>query len=678
MLRRYVGCRVGRPGVLRRGSLVRLRDMSTNDQPQASPTSGLSTSDADGSDYTVVLQATSSARFLPEGGWELSVHAPEIDLRPLRIRAFTRWVDDQSKPLPRELVVEVRGHASSLDEAVAKFPNVARPIANMVGFVANVRVGPAGVVLAYETFASSGERDYLQVFIADERGPVPPGRSFEVQHLEAVCVAFMGVADNERIGRALRHYELALREWCIGGEWLALNYLWIAAENLTKAVIRKIIARTDVSEESLAREHGLVTDDPNRPRWRDLLGARIRASVIFQGDASTYQAAKTASDGLEHGILELNAVAKHAIACADKTFKYVRRAIVDLLDLPEGIAEKLNDVAPMDVQSLRKVVRGRLTGVAEDPAEEGERYPRLVWSSGVDSVVREGSAFMIMHRERMTVRTHPEIGFRLERLGVHGRLESGQAPVQISDEEIVVEREPASSLKKLLDAVVPIVDSAVESGGERSHTQASLFAFNLFGQGMSCFQAVQQLITSFLPVEAFANLQGLVLVAARFEQMATSGGPRFGLAVREALEAISGFGADAEYVANRQSELLATADAQNVVVPSRLADPKDSLIYRSLDLEMSFAKWAASGAYGTAGLHVRRVDSQKAGFHTKLSPGPLTDLVGSAAVIAMLTLLGHASSLFGWRVDRDRLSRLVSQARELNESAAQLDLYPPD
>ncbi|MEV7038330.1 hypothetical protein [Amycolatopsis sp. NPDC051061] len=652
--------------------------MSTNDQPQAGPTSELSTSDAAGSDYTVVLQATSSARFLPEGGWELSVYAPEIDSQPLRVRAFTRWVDDEGKKLPRELVVEVRGHALSLDEAVAKFPNVARPIANLVGFVANVRVGLVEVVLAYETFASGGERDYLQVFIAEERGPVPPGRSLEVSHLDAVCLAFMGAADNERISRALRHYELALREWYIGGEWLALNYLWIAAENLTKAVIRKIIARTDVSEEEIANEHSLVTDDPNHPRWRELLGARIRSTVIFRGDAPTYRTAKKASDGLEHGILELNAVAKHAIACADKTFQYVRRTIVDLLDLPKGIAEKLNDVGPMDVQSLRKVVRGHLTGTAEDPAEEGERYPRLVWSSGVDSVMREGSAFTITHREKMTVRTHPDIGFRIERLGVHGRLESGQAPAQISDEEIVVERESASPLKRLLDAVIPMVDLAVGSGVGRSHTQASLFAFNLFGQGTSLFQAVRQLIVSFLPIEAFATLHGLVMVAARFEQMANLDGPRFGVAVREALEAISGFGADAEHVAARQSEVLATAEAQNVTVPSRLADPQSSFIYRSLAVEMSFATWSVNGAYGTAGLHVRRVDSQRAGFHTKLSPGPLSDLVGSAAVIAMLTLLGHASLLFGWSVDRNRLETLLSEARELNDSAAQLDLYPSD
>lgn len=58
------------------------------------------------------------------------------------MRTFTRWVDEGGKELPRELIIEVRGHADSLDEAATKFSIIARPIATMAGFVANVRVGP--------------------------------------------------------------------------------------------------------------------------------------------------------------------------------------------------------------------------------------------------------------------------------------------------------------------------------------------------------------------------------------------------------------------------------------------------------------------------------------------------------------------------------------------------------
>ena len=151
------------------------------------------------------------------------------------MRTFTRWVDVNGKELPRELITEVRGRAGSLDDAAAKFATIARPIATMAGFVANVRVGPLELHLAYDCTPSSEDREFLETFIPDEQGLVSPGRIIPRHLMEAACAAFVTLAtDSPRVSRALRQYELALREWYVGGEWLALNHLWIAAENLTR------------------------------------------------------------------------------------------------------------------------------------------------------------------------------------------------------------------------------------------------------------------------------------------------------------------------------------------------------------------------------------------------------------------------------------------------------------
>ena len=97
-------------------------------------------------EYVVVLRARSAPRFA--GG---------------RLRVQHRGTGPSSRPcaspdihgeaapgyaLPRELIVEVRGPAPSLDEAVMKFATIARPIATMAGFVANVQVGLLEVHLA--------------------------------------------------------------------------------------------------------------------------------------------------------------------------------------------------------------------------------------------------------------------------------------------------------------------------------------------------------------------------------------------------------------------------------------------------------------------------------------------------------------------------------------------------
>ncbi len=318
------------------------------------------------SEYVVVLRAPSSARFLPEEGMELNVKAPTLGLEHVRVRAFTRWADENGQQLPRELIIEVRGAAPSLGEAAARFAALARPIATLAGFVANVRVGALEVHLAYDCTAGKEERPFMETFLPDERGAVSEGRIIRLHLMEATSLAFITLnSDAGRIARALRHYELALREWYIGGEWLALNHLWITAENLTKAVIQRTLSKRGITAKELAQEHSLVTDDPHRPRWKDLLGARVRERAIFAGDTVTYRTAKDASDGIEHGIWELDKVAAHALKSADKTFEYIRRTLVDLLGLEPALADELVGIKPKDVQSLRKVARGRLIGAGD-------------------------------------------------------------------------------------------------------------------------------------------------------------------------------------------------------------------------------------------------------------------------------------------------------------------------
>lgn len=234
-----------------------------------------------GSDYIVVLRARSSARFVPEGGWELNLDAAGLGLGRARVRAYTRWVQDGPHQVPRELVVEVTGHAVSLDEAATKFSAIARPIANMIGFVTNVRVGPIEAHLAYDCDPNSEERQFLEVFLPDERGALAEGRIVRQQLLAAACPAFLALpAESARVGRALRQYELALREWYIGGEWLALSHLWMAVEALTEAVVRRTLIGRGITQKELAQSLGVATDDP------DLDGVRSCASRFASKSSS--------------------------------------------------------------------------------------------------------------------------------------------------------------------------------------------------------------------------------------------------------------------------------------------------------------------------------------------------------------------------------------------------------
>jgi hypothetical protein len=59
----------------------------------------------------------------------------------------------------------VKGRAGSLDEASAKLSRIARPIANMIAFVANVRVGLVEAHLVFDSGPDRTERQFLEMFL---------------------------------------------------------------------------------------------------------------------------------------------------------------------------------------------------------------------------------------------------------------------------------------------------------------------------------------------------------------------------------------------------------------------------------------------------------------------------------------------------------------------------------
>lgn len=622
----------------------------------------------------MVLRTVSSARFRPDEGWELNLEAaPRLSLGAVRVRTFTRWVAiGKEDSVPRELIVEVRGHADSLEEATAKFPLIASPIAAMVGFTSNVKVGPLDVHLAYECTAGVTERPFLEVFLPDERGAVTDGRFVRRDLLEAACLALFALKNESgQVTRALRQYEFALREWRLGGEWLALSHLYMGVEALTDAVLRKARADRGFSTtEDLAQSLGFNISGPNRGEEQNKFRGRVREQMIFHGDTDTHQTAKAASDGLEHGFMELDEIARHAVKCADKTFHHVRRTIIELLQLPGDVAAELMAITLKDVQSRRKVVRGRLTGAAEDLAAEGQLYPLLEWESHVASVTRDGSAFHFKDTDKVTVRTHPDITFQLDQLLVYGRVEDGHVPVQVDGSTAFTGPTPEPKSARLLTAVIPLVNAATASMIETQQAFPHVLAFNLFGQGVASFEAAQLLINDRRPVEALAALRNLVMVASRFEQMTDENGLGIGIVLRMALDALQVFGATVQITAKYRDQILSSAASAGIPVPDELPAPDVSMIHASLKLEMQFADSAVNGTYAATWPHLKHEGVDHLTFYTQVEPGSFTELIASACVIAQLQLLNSAAQLFKLTINQKEIDALLVEARELNEASA--------
>jgi hypothetical protein len=611
-------------------------------------------------EYVVVLRARSAARYLPEGGFEFCLKPnAELGVRAARIRAFTRWVVAGDDELPRELTIEVRGAADSLDEAIQRFYQLAQPIALLTGFAANVRVGVMEVYLAYNSTSDSAERPFLEVFLPDETGGVSEGRIVDADVMVALTPALFAVGDDEgRISRALRHYELALRHWYIGGEWLALNHLFIAAETLTPVFITRMSEEAGFDKAALAVSLGIAEGYPEKS-WQQGLDLFVRKERVFAGDVDTLKAAARGRNGMEHGHLALSEVNRHALVATEKTFAHIRRSILELLAVPDDIRTKCMAIGPRDVQSKRKVVRGRLVGAAPNPAQEGELYPRLEWRSSIDRVERDGNTFHFKGRETFTVRTHPAVGFQADSLAIMGRAEEGEETVQVDD--LDVESTIVQASDRLLSTVGPMVESAVASHQHQALTGVKMVAFNLFCEGLALYQSADLLIKDRRPVEAVALLRGLVHIAARFEQIADPSGPGLGRLVRLV---------SSDLPEDKRRALEAAGQSAGVTIPDELPPPETSSIWASLSDEMGLAQSLLTGTLGAAGLHLRTDSTQTASFDVRLSPGPVTEMVASACVIAELELLKHGAALFGWTIDLEQVESLLVEARALNASGA--------
>jgi hypothetical protein len=87
---------------------------------------------------------------------------------------------------------------------------------------------------------------------------------------------------------------------------------------------------------------------------------------------------------------------------------------------------------------------------------------------------------------------------------------------------------------------------------------------------------------------------------------------------------------------------------------------------------MLLASKVANAGYAAATWHVQRVDGEHQNFIVAVEPGPPTDLVSSAATIAMLELLTCAATVLRWTAQNLQIERMLTEARSINETAAQL------
>jgi hypothetical protein len=520
--------------------------------------------------YIVVLRGRSAARFKQSEGVSVTFGDAGDAEQEVTARIRTRWVNEGfESAVPRELWIDVRLRQDSLDAACSAASGVAHLLTVLTTFCANVTGDVPEVHLAYREKPDGSRREFVEVFLPDETSMPREGRSVDVNEYTELFNAVNSSGQQKRIVRALNQYQIALRYWYLGGEWLALTHLYMAVETLTKVALRHQCHELGIGEEELARRNNIDPDDPERPRWRPALEAWARADLIFKGDSTTYAAARGASDGIEHGFMEFSEINQHALAATLSTFGYVRRAILRFLGLSDE--SELGRRSPLDVGSLRRMVRGYFVGDADDPAPAGSEYPHLEWNSSLKSFKQAGDKLVFSPREVITVQCAEGMGFQGQAFEVRGRNQAGglqmeeETTVQSGSDQTPADRlEKAWDLVRRVQAVVRIPRSGVSAGPER-------IAFTIFAEHVAIFEGATNLVDRRRPVEAIFLVEKGIESTCRLQLMSD---PNSGLGWMLRAQTDAAVGAltiaDDEQsapIADRVESIKATARDRAVEIP---------------------------------------------------------------------------------------------------------------
>ncbi len=356
--------------------------------------------------FVVVVRGPAAFFFHPDD--RLIVEDFPSAMGPVNIAYTTRWLkkgDDII--LPGHLWIEIRGHATTLEDALVAFGNAALSLLPIFSLSANAAVDEPEIELGFDNTPGATERDYFQCYLPPETEMLHVVRRIKVEPTVALLKAVTTHPEAERLLRGANQYRLALDSWRLGRESLALAHLWMALEAITKTKLRAICESRKITEIGLASSLGII---------QDKLDSVIRRDFLLQGDIECYKKGKQASDGFEHGFLEYDKIREHSKEIRHRMASYLRRALFELCNLAADVIDVLttdpND-KPLGYRPVVKYFRGKLVGEGDELSTPGSAYPFMRWTPSIKSAgFKADGRFDVTLSETLTAELAEGIKFR--------------------------------------------------------------------------------------------------------------------------------------------------------------------------------------------------------------------------------------------------------------------------
>lgn len=338
--------------------------------------------------FVVVLRADAAIRF-PQGQG-LGIKGFQTKAGPADFVFRTRYVAEGIEcEVPRELWVDVRGTAASLESAIGSYGNAANSLLPLLALSANSASEELDIDLAFDGTPELGEHEYFQKFLPSQTGLMFEGREIDIQATAILIESAAHHPDSARLHRAMVQYFHALGHWQFGHDLLALSHLFMAAEALTEIALRDILRRESLDEKRLGERWKLRSEVGN---FGSLLRAEVRRRVVFQNDVECHRTAKAASDGFEHGFGNLPDLAQKAARAREPTATYIREMIIQTLRLDSAVEAVLRTgkfSRPLGLTKYDRYLKGKLIGPAAQLAAATQQYPFVKWEWKIERAFRD-------------------------------------------------------------------------------------------------------------------------------------------------------------------------------------------------------------------------------------------------------------------------------------------------
>jgi hypothetical protein len=330
---------------------------------------------------------------------------------PLIVTFRSRYIDvAPGLAVPTSFVAEVRGAARS-GQSIKSVGNVFAGAAHfplpILALSANAAIAEPDLALVYDNTPGETEHGFLQCRTYPEHGITERVyRTLDVDATGQLLERCLSHAENKRLYRAATHYRYALDWWRGGHELLSLEHLYIGMETLVEVARQCHPMFSGVTNDTDRLERlGVSTDDVHKSirerMWcgcenvfakmkrgvvADHLKTKVLSDVLFHQDIETFEAARSARHGFQHGFDGLRKLRRKASIVRDKTAMYLRRSMIELVQLDAQSKGRLLDdeySRPIGPSPAAQYLIGSFRGDADHLAADRMEHPHFIWDNEV-------------------------------------------------------------------------------------------------------------------------------------------------------------------------------------------------------------------------------------------------------------------------------------------------------